>query len=353
MGKEKTKQKQETGNNSLAIQSARDTIIGISPEQMSSIMAALAAQIPAFASIARDVANERLEKFEAEILKKFADKQAANPEAFKDPDFQYQISRTQQSYARSGNEEVKDILIDIIADRSKQEKRTRYSLILNSAIEKAAILTTNEFAELSLCFLLRYTTSPMTSKHEFIAYFNINIKPFLKDISKQHSSYQYLASEGCATLELTKVNVYQELKNKYPIIFCKGFSKQELLNHLPNEHQTFFDDKLHLLVKCLLDDTKIQFNALNEEQLRTKLTTAGMPQDVINNITGLFKSSLLNHEELIAYYKNDIPEIELLGDLWNNSPIQGLNLTATGMVIAHSNVKRITGMDIDMQKWFD
>src|ERR1700709_2560740 len=104
-------QDQVAGKGAIAIQSARDTIInaGISANDMRAIMETLAAQIPTFTAMARDIVNERLQDFEEKVLQKFSTaSQSVNPEAFKDPDFQYLLNRAQNAYARSGEEVTRD-----------------------------------------------------------------------------------------------------------------------------------------------------------------------------------------------------------------------------------------------------
>ena len=159
-----TDQEQKVGKNAVAIQSARDTVIqsGITPDDMRKILSALSEQLPTYAAVAREIVDARMADFEQRILSRFAESDSVNPEAFKDPDFQYLLTRAQHAYARRGDQEIGDLLVSMIAERSKLEKPDRLSMSLNSAIEVAATLTENEFAELTICFLLKHTiNSPL------------------------------------------------------------------------------------------------------------------------------------------------------------------------------------------------
>src|SRR5229473_350490 len=146
-----SQQDQDVRGGSLAVQSGRDTVIqhGLSPAQMKEIMEAIASQLPGYAAVAREIVDERLRDFEQRVIGRFADTSSTRSEAFKDPDFQHVVIRAQNAYARSGDEQVRETLVDLIARRSMETDRTRLLLSLDEAVEKAALLTKNEFAELS------------------------------------------------------------------------------------------------------------------------------------------------------------------------------------------------------------
>ena len=175
-------QDQDIENGSVGIQSGRDTIIqqGITTEQLSQILGAIAALIPSFVAIAKEIVDARLEAFEKEIMSKFANSQKADSEAFKDPDFLYMLASAQHAYVRSDDQTTQQILIDLLARRSQEKQRSRLSLTLNQAIEKASFLTINEFAELSLCFLVSHTyIDHINSLELFAAHINEFYIPLL------------------------------------------------------------------------------------------------------------------------------------------------------------------------------
>src|SRR4051812_325115 len=109
-----TKQDQKVETGGQAIQAARDVIITknavMRPEQMMEIMAAMAKQLAAFSEEANRTMDERLRSFREEVLKRFANQNTSNSEAFKDPDFQFVLQDAQEAYARSGDEAVRDTL---------------------------------------------------------------------------------------------------------------------------------------------------------------------------------------------------------------------------------------------------
>jgi hypothetical protein len=139
-----SRQDQNVRDGSIAVQSGENTNIfqGPSPTQIKEIVQATAeALLPSFTQVARQIADDRMKDFETVLLARANDPSVMRSEAFKDPDFQYLLGRAQHAYARSGDHQLRDTLIDLIARRSREEDRTRLSLTLNEAVEKAAVLT--------------------------------------------------------------------------------------------------------------------------------------------------------------------------------------------------------------------
>jgi hypothetical protein len=147
-----TRQDQSVDAGGVAMQAGRDVVVhqGISAEQMTEIMVAMGKQVAVFADEARRIADERIAVFRHSILKRFAEPNRADPEAFKEPDFQYLLADAQEAVARSGDEAVRETLVDIVARRSLEKNRSRLALTLNDAATRAANLTQNEFAALLL-----------------------------------------------------------------------------------------------------------------------------------------------------------------------------------------------------------
>jgi polyhydroxyalkanoate synthesis regulator protein len=128
-------QNQRVAEGGEAYQAGRDVVIhnGMSTEQMTEIMVSMARQFSIFQADAMRTVDERLGSFREEVLKTFAEPNRANPEAFRDPDFQYLLNEAQEAYARSGDDVVRDTLVDIIARRSLETGRTRMAMALNDA----------------------------------------------------------------------------------------------------------------------------------------------------------------------------------------------------------------------------
>lgn len=351
-------QNQKVGKGSTAIQSGGHTIIkqGLSAADMRHILDALAAQFPAQLAAAKQIVDVRLADFERRILEKFEDARDANPDAFADPDFQYVVRSSQHAYARLGDEGVRDVLIDLIAHRSKQQERNRLSLTLNEAVEKAALLTKNEFAELSLCYLLKYTINNRIGNLEtFSHYFREYISPLLPDISKENASYQYLEAQSCGNLSLGAIrtaghDAIQIFRLNYGGIFSNGLDRPLLESHLPDGKKDAVD-KIGLIIPCLNDPNKLQLKAINKETFLKEAASSGLNESELTNVWNMFESTFWNGEEFLSKVEKHVPEIRELIELWNKSGIANLNLTTVGIAIGHSNLVRIAKLDADLGIW--
>lgn len=347
-------QDQQIGQGAVAVQSGRDTVIqhGLTPAQMTEILSALAAQFPAQIAVAHQIVNTRLAEFEKSFLEKFNSSANANSEAFADPDFQYVVRASQHAYARSGDGNVRDTLIDLIARRSKEQSRTRLTLTLNEAVEKAALLTKNEFAELSLCYLLRYTINlRIGNMEQFASYFQSNIAPLLPDISKEDASYQYLEAQSCGNVGAFGSDIIAILRERYAGIFSEGFERNLLESHLPDGKKDLLDHAGYV-IPCLNDPTKFQIKSINKENfLKLTKTTIQLNEAELTNVWNMFEATIWNGEVFLSNIEKYFPEIRTLAELWNKSPLNKLTLTTVGIAIGHSNLIRTSQLDADLSIW--
>jgi hypothetical protein len=347
------KQDQRATEGAIAIQSARDTIIqgGISPADMRAIISELASQIPALAAVAREVADARLDAFEERLLAKFAERDKANSAAFKDPDFQYLLTRAQHAYARSGDEVTRDTLVDLIAKRSKERQRSRLSLTLNEAVEKAAVLTTNEFAELSLCYFLSRTVFNGVGNVGLLgAIFLKHVSPLLSDISREEASYAYLVAQSCADVGIGSSPATEIIRRTYGGLFSKGFARNLPLPGLSPERSEFVH-RSALVLPCLHNPENSQIRAINEIEFKKLAEAVSLSTQEATQVWNVFNGTIMNGEELINTFEKSYPDVRSLIDLWDKTPLARLQLTTVGTAIGYANLARVTGFEADLGIW--
>jgi hypothetical protein len=275
----------------------------------------------------------------------------SNREAFRDPDFQYVIGRAQHAFARSGEPDLASTLVDMIAERSMHTQRSRLALSLNAGIEVASELTANEFAELTLVFLLRYShVTAFEDLSGFTAWVDRAVVPFLDLIETGMSSYQYLQAKGCATIEVGSIRLEKLLARNYGGLFQKGFKMHDVESSLPSADMKQIAPHL---MKCMHDNAAYQFKYLNSTLLRTELQTHGVPEEVINNLVNLAESRTWGHDELKSNLAESVPQIDSLFSLWNDKPqLARLSLTSTGIAIGFCNAKRLVPKwEADLASW--
>ncbi|MCR4377650.1 MAG: hypothetical protein NUV50_06100 [Rhodospirillales bacterium] len=354
-------QEQSVGNNSFVVQSGGSTNIqaGVGPEEMRQIIGTLAEFHKQFTEIAMGTVEQRMKDFENRLVDKFSVLENANSEAFKDPDFQYVLRRAQMGYARCGDVDVAETIVDVIAERSKATDRNRLQMTLNEAVEIAGSLTANEFAELSLVFMIKNTQDLSVGNFTLFAnYLRAKILPLLHDVSRSVSSYKFLEAQRCATIQLTSVDLGQWLRQSYGGIFSKGFTAEDLMNHLPEEKKGILEgakrnDGQSLIIPCLNDKSKFQFARRNKIELLQELEAFDLNKDQREVLGNLYEGTFMNLAEAREIIDPVIPEFEELVHVWNHTPLKQLDLTSIGIAIAHSKMRSMSGFNADLSIWID
>jgi hypothetical protein len=347
-------QKQESSKGAVAIQSGHDTIIqqGLSPEQMKLVLESLAAQLTSYTAVARQVVDERLAEFEKRVVDRFSTVPASTRQAFADPDFQYAITRAQHAYARSGDSATLEALIGVIDQRAGRSDRSRLSLTLDAAMETVADLTANEFAELSLCFILRYSKNPAVQNLEgFKQYIDLYVAPFMNSISRELSSYQYLESKQCASIGIGAFPLIPMLRKNYAGLFQPGITMDQVRSLLPSDSSSILDNS-PILIPCLNDESKLQFNALDRETLLQRLQELHIPGPIASNLGTYFETNALGGPALVEKLGGVISEFNHLSEVWDNTPMKNLTLTSLGIAIGYCNARRaISSWAGDLSIW--
>lgn len=313
---------------------------------MTEIMVAIAKTTSIFAREALETADARINEFRQEILKRFTEKGKANPEAFKDPDFQYLLGDAQEAVARAGDDAVRDTLVDIIAQRSLEKGRTRLAITLSEAATIAAKLTANEFATLSLSYLVRYTIHhAVTSPPALANYVEQMLLPLARDVAREQSSFWHLQAQSCANIEMGQVDLASVFRQQYGGVLGDGFTREQLESHLPEGKKSALDP---FVIPCLNDPSRLQPAAINLNVFKTKAVPSGLNEGELTNVWGLFENTIPDISERLSRMAPGSP---LLFDIWANTPLKNLTLTSVGIAIAHANARRVTGLEAPLNIW--
>jgi hypothetical protein len=340
-----SEQDQHVKPGGMGLQAGRDIVVqGVSPEQMTEIMVAIAKTAATFAKEALEIADARMSGFREEVLKMFSEKGKGDPEAFKDPDFQYLLGDAQEAVARSGDKAVRDTLVDIIALRSLEKGRTRLSITLGEAATIAAKLTENEFATLTLTYLVRYTIDRGIANLPALgSYIQNKLMPFARLVSREQSSFWHLQAQSCANVEMGQVDLMHVLRKQYGGVLGDGFTREQLESHLPDGKKHALDP---FIIPCINDPSKLQPNALNFETLKKEAAGSGLTEPELENVWRLFENAM--REPRLTEVAPDTP---LLLELWKSTPLKNLALTSVGIAIAHANAARVIGFDAPINIW--
>lgn len=345
----KSKQIQKSGDSSLNIQAEQITV-GLSYDEFKAIAQdVFDANFYKLSGIASETAKDRADKIVNQFLTELKEKNPEGLNIAQDPDFQYSLYNVQKEYARTGDKDLGDILVDILVDRTKETNRNIKQIVLNECLETAPKLTKHQYSALSVIFIFKYTKyRRMISLDEFTKYINHVISPFVPSLLKSATCYQHLAYAGCGTIGIGSASIENILLKRYPGLFVKGF-RQENISHLLDE-----EPKLSQIISpCLRDPNLLQISAVDESTIREIASPLGIESSTIDKLIQVQKNHMMNDKEVKDYSISAHTCMKDLYDVWDNSYMKNLTLTSVGIAIGHANIRRVTGDEFDLSIWIN
>lgn len=344
-------QKQSAAKDSIAIQSGGDTNInnGLSPIQMQEIIECIANQLPRYAAIATSVVEERLKTFEEKIIERFDKDEKSNNSAFEDPDFQHLLLEAQKAFSRSGDEKNADILIDLIAERSKESGRTRRALNINKAVEVASLLTDNEISELSVIFFVRMVKfGNIFNEPSLGVLLNSVIVPFVDRISRDNASYAYMESLGCGKLSLSTITFSSAMNQTYKHAVSVNSTLAEAADLIDSE---LLNAAVGAGIVQVKPNGRIFHTIPEAVPFRVALENCGLPTHQADSLFNLTSPKAAETSDLIQELVRFCPRIENIIEIWDNTDLCKFELSGVGTTIGYSNLKRETIFDGEIDIW--
>jgi hypothetical protein len=298
---------------------------------------------------AKETAEVRAQQITDEFLTKL---QVEHPAGFAkgdDPDFQYALFTVQREYARHGDREIGDLLVDLLVDRSKQEQRDILQLVLTESLGIAPKLTSNQLSALSVIFLFKYTQNTSIGNHELLGvYLDKFVERFSSSLVKNRACYQHLEFTGCGAIGLGSRSLESILGTTYQGQFMWGFDSSELA-----AKGVSCGADANLFMTSLNDPTKLQVRANSKEVLTQLLERHGVSVEDRTKITELFDVGKMSDVEIREKCIAIRPYMATVFDTWSDSPMEHFTLTSVGIAIGHANIKRVVGDFSNLSIWIN
>lgn len=346
-------QNQDVGNNATAIQAGGSVTVvnvGVTPSEARAIALDVAkATFYELTGAAKEVASIRVEEITNQVIEKLEKEFPEGLQKAKDPDFQYALFTVQKEYARNGDKELGDLLVDLLVDRSKHDQRDIMQIVLNESLSTAPKLTDTHLAALAVIFLFKYTQSLGVGNHQLLGeYLDRNLLPFVSKISKNKAGYQHLEFTGCGSIGLGGYSLEGIFGETYQGQFLKGFDQSEITNRniTVGQDTRFF-------IPCLNDPSKLQVKANNKGNLEKLLDDQGVSPDDRTKILELFSLGKMSEPEIKDKLIAIRPYMAEVFEIWTNSSMQTFTLTSVGMAIGHANIKRLIGEFASLSIWIN
>lgn len=342
------KQNQRGGDNSTNVQAETVKVSqGLSYSDARQVAVdVFQANFQVMANEALEVANERRDRITDKILNKMLEENPDGFEVARDVDFQHSLFVVQKEFAKTGDEDLGDLLVDLLADRSKETVRNLKQIVLNESLSIAPKLTKDQLSALALIFVLRYTKQQIANAKDFGEYLDSFVKPFMEALPASQAGYQHLQFTGCGSINTGQFGLAKNLKNCYRGLFSKGVTIDEI-----NAEKWPISSDDPLFIPCLNNPEKLQLSALNEEVLDTKIHDQNIDAEFHPAILNIFNRNLMTNDEIEARCAEIRPYMSELFETWSSTEMRRFSLTSVGIAIAHANVKRLNGEFADLSIW--
>lgn len=301
--------------------------------------------------MAEKVAYERVSDLIEKFLEELRVRSPDSVRSFQDPDMQYDLFIAQRDYARSGNQSLFEMLIDLLVERAKANESSILQIVLNEAIATVAKLLPIHLDTLSVNYLVNQIKIQGSKEiSDFKDYLRLFI-PFCEYISTNGSVYQHLEYTGCSVIShdqgigMMPTPLVGIWKSRYPYLFSRGFSESELLEALPRDY-----DLSQLPLTKDSTSHKLYFEINKADELR-KLNL-GLGPNSMEKLVHFYNSILENNENVQKLLLSWFPELELLLSQWHRSLLHRMSLTSVGVAIASANIRRKTGVEFDLSHYF-
>ena len=339
----------ESGNDSTNIQVAGNVSIGISAKEARQIaIDVFKANFYEFSEKAAKKALERAEEITDDFITKFYTQIPALENKLQEPSVQSSMFNTQKEFAKTGDEVLKEQLIDLLLQRINSEERSLKQIVLDESITILPKLTKNQIDILSLIFSAVYVNhNDIINIYSLENFFNNKLINFYPENQTSYSFFTHLQFTGCCTV-LSEGSSYKPLieifKNRYKGLFVKGFSSSDFEAEFSENSQQL----LPLLIHCLRNPELFQFNALNEDALKGKITKLNLALNY-EKVKSFENRFLMNDQEIEQYFisKNG-KSIKLFVD-WKEKDFKTIRPTSVGLAIAIMNYNRQTNSNINFE----
>lgn len=299
---------------------------------------------------AANVAQQRAEEITGKFLEDLNSKSPESIKEFKEPAMQDALFTTQKEYAKSGDSDLGDLLVDILVDRAQANTRNMLQLVLDESLKIAPSLTVQQLDTLSLNFLLTRTRSTaIPDFNGFEQMIKNNIEPFVANLLSDNNQYNYLEFHRCGHI---RTGNYENLENSwiktYKGLLSKGIKLEEIEKLLGGENK--FQS---LIIPCLHDNSLYQVSVMDDEVLDQEMNKLNVPEELKPKYKQVFNSSTMNGIEVKELLMKSNPCMKKIFDTWSSSRFNKFELSSVGIAIAHANYRRRTGKTLDLSIWIN
>lgn len=340
---------QESGDNSTNLQVGGNYTVGISATEARQIsIDVFKANFYEFSESASKKALERAVEITDEFISKFYSHFDHLENKLQEPSVQSSVFNAQREYAKTGDIELKEQLINLLIQRINSDERSLKQIVLDEAILLIPKLTKDQINLLSLIFSIIYLNHwDIVSLSTFNDYINNKLIIFYPKEETSYSFFTHLQYTGCCAL-LPEGSSYKPLheifQSRYKALFIKGFTNGQLLDEF-NEDLPKLNP---LIINCLRDPVLFQFNALNDEVFSSKIAELNLGS-LGKKALNFENKYLLSGDDIEIYLGSINSNFAKLSKDWSEKDLKTIRPTSVGMAIAIMNYNKQTSSSVDYE----
>lgn len=347
----KIENNQKAGESSRNYQAGRDIVVhqGVSYADAHEIaLNIFQAALPQLMDHARETARERAEEITDEFLDRLDSEQQDAFESLADPDVQVSLSEAQKGYARTGDGDLRESLVELLVRRVGEEAGNLRSIALNEAIASTPKLTEGQRRAIAWVFFVRHTRpANINTIDGFYAILRNASLALAGDVPKSTVDYQHIEYVGAGAVSVREFNIYSSLTSGVEGLFTTGFLEGEVEEGLWREMK---DE--NLLQPCLRDPRKIQIRILGSEDVKPILSEHGLAH-LESKVHEAMQLGLMDSESIEQEILLKVPEMENVLKSWcdQESALNKLTLTSVGIALGYAYWQRMTKDNAPLSMW--
>ncbi|MEU4517382.1 LPO_1073/Vpar_1526 family protein [Amycolatopsis sp. NPDC024027] len=355
----------DSGDDSQNFLAGRDIHVGVTPTDAIAISKEVVEQaLGVYSHEVREEVEARFRDFREEVVQRICQSSPASLVAFRDVDIQAAFFEASTAYVRTGRDDVKRSLVDLVAARCNAKSGGLQAVVLNEAISTVRKLTREGIAALTVAFVAqRVQFADVVDLADLNARCKRALFPlFDTDLPRWQPGAQaelnHLMAVGCATLLAEEQTLQCILVKSYPGLFQEGHFRRAISSDLLTVSDRMVRDyqSIPLFVPCAQDENKLRVNALNRANAETLIRTYARPdeeRELVEEYLFLLENGVLNLDQVRDRLTELDHEWETLMFIWEDHPwLSRLEPTSVGLAIAHANWARLLGYEtVPLDDW--
>lgn len=300
------------------------------------------------AGVAQSIAVARAEQLTNDFLTKLEAEMPERANALADPDVQSVVFQAQREFARSGEEDLRVALVDLLAQRVGEDDRNLRTLALNEAIASAPKLTEKQRRAIAWVFYLRYTRPVgVGTPDAYYSRLERETSALGVDVPTGQADYQHIEYVGAGSLSIGTTTFAKGIMSGVEGLYTTGFAASEIDADLLAELRT-----RNFVIPALRDPGRLQLQLLADEDLDEQATKAGLAAR-IPDLKTVVTRGRMSEEDVANEAINRVPRIAHLRDAWENEQtgLSAMTLTSVGLALGHAYWTRLTGGNASLKIW--